>query len=785
MSTQILTGTYSAGFYLNSPITTLSITATGYVEGPGIYSPDGATAAYTIINDGRVKGASRGIYLSNGGSVTNGSDADTTASITGTKAGLEIAGAAGAVVNFATISGAAGTAGVGVYLAAGGSLTNGSATDTKALIQGGDGVLVTSKAGRVHNFGTIQGDGFSLSRAGVHLMHGGSLTNGSSADTTALVRGDNLGVIVAGAAGTVTNFGTILGGAISKTFTAGIELLDGGRVTNGSPQDTEALIRGNRAVVIGGAAVGTVINFGTIYGYAVGVGVYLGDGGVLTNGSTIDTKALIFGGNGVLASSKAAATIRNFGTIEDDGIAGHQAGVNLKAGGSVTNGSAADTAATIAGDYAGVGVTTAAGTVTNFGFIESVSNGTQSSAGVYLTAGGLVTNGSTKDTGAGITGNVGVLTQVAAATVINDGYVGGAGTMGVGVDLEAGGLVTNGSMKDTSARINGTVGAKINGTGVLTNFGTITGTGGVAVQFLSSTDTLNVEAGSTFVGKVLGDAGLLDLASGVGAINNLTGGNVTVSGSMASTTFINFGTVEIGGGASFTVAGAGNIIAGHSLIDAGTLKVAGTLTVGGYMITTATGRTTLASAVKNTGTLTVSGGHLTVDGAVTGAGVVHISGGTADFASTFRENVTFTGTTGVLELAHSETYTGTITGFSKTDTTSLDLRDIAFATATWSYIGTTVSGVLTVKDGTHTAHIKLSGDYTGSAFTLSKDATGGTRVVDPPTSGAPSLLASSPLHCFIAAAASFGAGAGVAVTTTSEAWRASQPALVAPRAQIA
>jgi hypothetical protein len=164
---------------------------------------------------------------------------------------------------------------------------------------------------------------------------------------------------------------------------------------------------------------------------------------------------------------------------------------------------------------------------------------------------------------------------------------------------------------------------------------------------------------------------------------------------------------------------------------------ANTVTNSGLIENTSTGGTTLAGALSNTGTVQVTKGTLTVDGAVSGAGTVKIGGGTADFGSTFTENVAFTSTTGVLELAKSQAYTGQVTGLSKTGTSSLDLLDIAFASGTTkaTFSGTTASGTLTVTDGTHTAKITLIGDYVGHTFTTSSDGHGGTTVVDPPASG--------------------------------------------------
>ena len=74
-----------------------------------------------------------------------------------------------------------------------------------------------------------------------------------------------------------------------------------------------------------------------------------------------------------------------------------------------------------------------------------------------------------------------------------------------------------------------------------------------------------------------------------------------------------------------------------------------------------------------------------------------------------------------------------ISGFSASGGTSLDLADIGFAhTGQATFSGTSSSGVLTVADGTHTAHIRLNGDYLGSTFTASSDGHGGTIVVAGP-----------------------------------------------------
>ena len=110
-----------------------------------------------------------------------------------------------------------------------------------------------------------------------------------------------------------------------------------------------------------------------------------------------------------------------------------------------------------------------------------------------------------------------------------------------------------------------------------------------------------------------------------------------------------------------------------------------------------------------------------------------IDSGTLAFGSTFSQDVAFTGASGVLKLARSQGYAGAVSGFSKTGGTSFDLLDVGFTGAgEASFSGNHTSGVLTVTDGTHTAHITLTGDYTGVTFVASNDGHGGVSIIDTP-----------------------------------------------------
>jgi hypothetical protein len=167
--------------------------------------------------------------------------------------------------------------------------------------------------------------------------------------------------------------------------------------------------------------------------------------------------------------------------------------------------------------------------------------------------------------------------------------------------------------------------------------------------------------------------------------------------------------------------------------------------------------------VANTGLLEAVNGNLTVGGAVTGAGSAVINAGTLDFASSFSQNVTFSGSSGQLELANSQAYKGSITGFSTSGGTSFDLRDIGFVSASEAtFSGFKTHGVLTVTDGAHTATITLEGNYTNSSWTASSDGHNGVIVVDPagPQMAPPPAPPSPPV--FISAMAGMGAGGAAA-----------------------
>jgi hypothetical protein len=643
-----------------------------------------ASAPATVINLGTVQGSNAiGVLLSSGGTVTNGGNTDTTALIEGLTNGLGVNGLAGTVTNFGTIEAlGAALADSGLYIAPGGTLTNGSTTDRSATVVGYTGVKGVDAALVVVNFGSIEGEGNST--WGVFLDSGGTLTNGSGGDTAAVISGA-YGVYVADT-GSVANFGDI-----SASYGRGVYLKDGGALTNGLANNTRGVIDGYSNGVSVNVGAGTVANFATIEnsGASGFPAVSLYHGGAVANGGAGDTVALISGYSGVFIHT--AGTVTNFATIagadafgvylsdvivasrttkssgkvdaslvtgsvtnEAGGlITGATSGVKIRAengivvnygaiespsgdgvdlysGGTLTNGSVTDAKALVEGTDGLYAHSVAS--VTNFGTVHGLGLGA-AFAGMSLYDGGSVTNGGLTDTEALIDGYNGFVALTGAATIANFATISGLGLSGqYGINLEEGGNLTNGSAKDAKALIEGYGGVVTSGLATVTNFGTIEGADGLALAFASPLDELVVEAGSSFIGAVNGDGGTLDLASGVGTISGLfAGGDVTVSGSMPTTTFDDFGTLEIGAGASFTLTGPATIAAGQSLIDNGTLTVTGALTSAGTLGGTGTvdftaGTDALTGGTLSVADLNVTGATVTLSGKVAVPSVVTVSG---------------------------------------------------------------------------------------------------------------------------------------------------------------
>ena len=219
--------------------------------------------------------------------------------------------------------------------------------------------------------------------------------------------------------------------------------------------------------------------------------------------------------------------------------------------GTIVNGPSGATQASISGAYQGVFVHNGKGTVDNYGTVVGGNYGD----GVCLYAGGFVANGRSGATAALIAGGAsGVEIKNGRGTVVNFGTIAATSTDGIGIDLTAGGTVTDA--------------------------GTIRGSSGIAI-YLGGTsgNRLILKPGYYLGGKVVGSAS-------AGATNTLELGPGPGTGTVSSviaTEFVQFGAVKVDGRAHWALNSNNAILAGHTLTVAGTLTDFGTLTNAGVI----------------------------------------------------------------------------------------------------------------------------------------------------------------------------------------------------------
>ncbi len=199
---------------------------------------------------------------------------------------------------------------------------------------------------------------------------------------------------------------------------------------------------------------------------------------------------------------------------------------------------------------------------------------------------------------------------------------GGAGNYAFSVTVE------NGGKTNSTALISGAVGVyggTITQTSVpvvtVINYGTIQGTGGVAVSLHCSADRLIDEAGSTLIGTAIGGRGILELGAGTGTISGL-GSN-----------FTGFANMIIDSGGSWALSGTNNFAGfmGVELENGASLN--GGLTLGGpnHQLVIGAGASIIGLVNGASGQLQLPGGSV-----ITGVGATGtVSGGASATFSGF------------------------------------------------------------------------------------------------------------------------------------------------------
>jgi len=561
----------------------------------------------------------------------------------------------------------------------------------------------------------------------------------------------------------------------AETGATGIMILSGGLTTGSST--TLSDLRWGDILDVGEAGTGNLtISAGAVAksseGAIVEIASSKGAVGTLTlGGAQSELSAKWLADGGALTAAGGAGTM-NLGS---GGVADFADGGVVWAGGKATIEGELDTAGTLkmAGDLTVGGASSGARAVVGTGTLALTGGTTALDTGAALTIAKVAQSGTAAVTLAA-TGlrYAGVWTQVGGSISVDAGDTlafTGAGDSFTGILTGSGRVEFAGGTDSLSGVALSAASTVIDGAAV---------TLAAAIDLTKTLTVTSPKLTIAAAGASLSGGGTLELSSL--ATNRITG--VTAAAALTNVDDRIVGAGDIGGGAMTLTNDASGSIIGDSATVALTLDT-GSKAIGnaGLIVSEAKGGVTIKSAVANTGKLEVTAGTLTVSGAVTGTGSTYIVGGTADFLAAFSENVAFTGTTGVLELAKSQSYAGKIKGFSLTGGTSLDLGDIGFTSgttkATFAENSAKTEGVLTVTDGTHTAHITLVGDYASSTFTTSSDGHGGTIVVDPQKTPAATASKSGAVLSFVNAMAGFDADAGQAMTPTADPGPSPQPLL--------
>lgn len=465
----------SAGIVTNGSATNTAALISGASYGVTISNTG------TVTNDGTLSGGTTGVSLA-GGSVSN---AATASSIYGGSIGVDISGA-GTLTNGGSIIGGSF---IGVYLGSG-DITNGSATNTTALIDGmvaGTNVgIELDGSGTVANFGTIGGNvGY-----GAVLFGTGTITNNAGAT----LQGVQIGALLEGA-GEVTNSGLIQATGDAGITPEAVFFEAGGTLTNTA---TGTISGASFGVAATGASLG-VTNLGSIMS---DIGVDLELGGTLKNGDATHTAATIEGGSYGVRIAGAAVSITNFGTISGQvGISLYSAGTAGSAFGTIAN------AGTIASTYGDTGTAVEFGTGTERLVVDKTgvfvgqvigSTDTGASTTVEFASGFSGTLSALSGTGGTVTDASGSFSVQAITTLALDtGSSFKVADTGTITDLLLdGSLSTSGSLAVTTVEASSTGTADIAANATLDV--TTDEAAGSAIDFTGASATLTIEDTSVF-----------------------------------------------------------------------------------------------------------------------------------------------------------------------------------------------------------------------------------------------------------------------------------------------
>ncbi|APH54708.1 Hemagglutinin-related protein [Granulibacter bethesdensis] len=603
---------------------------------------------------------------------------------------------------------------------------SGSNTFASGLTLNVMGTLINRST--LQSLGTIIDSGLIINSAaiygGISFVGNGAITNAIS---SAIINSN--GAAISGQASSVSNAGTLIGHRSGTTAGYGISFQAGGTIIN-----TGGVTGDDAGIIIGGAA-GTVTNVGAINGVS-SYGIALLNGGYISNVSG----AVLSGGQIGIYATGAAATIVNDGAASILGNSTSGVAVNLQSGGTITNagsiGGAGGTAAIWGGSgqnllqlYAGAqftGLVIGGATATN-----TLSLLSSSTSGVISGIGTSFINFQNITVASGASWSLSGSNSIAASyNLINSGLLINAGTFNnsgtisntaIGT-LSGGVTLSNNGLLINSGLVSGTVvGAGSNNT--ITNYGNITPAGSTAIAM-----------GGTGINLL--QLGVSSQINGIATANNAGTNTLELfSGASAGTingsNFIGFQTGSVDAGAVWTISGNGNFT---SLVNNGTLINQGTLSAAqGIILNVSTASLTNANSatISNIGTAQYvisasnSGGIINNSGTISATG----SGGTVG-AITLLSYGTITNNASAQIVSSGSAYTVFINGTNNyvqnaglikggSDAVNLGANSTLINTGTLQTTGSFTSGAYLHGNGNS---ISNTGLVLGGGFGLGMDA---------------------------------------------------------------
>jgi T5SS/PEP-CTERM-associated repeat protein len=734
-----------------------------------------------VNNNANISGAGYGVDAFNygNGNVTVNDAAGT--SVSGTQYGI------------AAYEESAGTGDITVNVGANASITGTSLNAVQAFSLDNGSISVTTSAGDVFNSGssglnannwsTVASASTSVTVVANGTIHSGTNLSGSGSPPSGIVAGyfpggvgqpssavagsvfvtSNATIVAAAGSGiNAYNYGTgnvtVTTGATSSTTAQAGNGISATSNNGGNVSVTNAgALTGTTGLFAGETGTGTIFveNDGTVTG-TVNSGIGVSQNTAASTGSTtITNTGTVIGANNRSAigvtNNAGTATITNTGTIGSLALFATSSAISENAAGTLVinnNGKLYGAVTSASNGVLGANTTlnNNAGALWQTTFITDEGTINASGAGSIINVTGTSTGIVVGNTGSGnFTASAG---STVTANFLNIAQAAGSSgsviVTGTGTTL----ATTAGQSQNILVGQDGTASLTIANHAVVSTTNITVAANrdaGVTDRLDVNNATLNVAQGLTVANAGTANA----TVEGGGAIHvaflqigdqATATGSLTVTGAGSVVSATNLALASNGGSATLNINNGGAIDVGN-----GTTTIAGALHVGASSVVSASG--IINGNVVDDGNITVTSGALEINGNLSGMGTTVInSGNTLKLDGPVSDSIFFAGGTGTLDVTTSSGFNGMIQGqLSAGDV--LDFADISAAQAhIVGYTGNNSPGTLTVTDGTHTANINLSGNYSLANFALGADSNGGTQITATPTTGPATIADGQTLH---------------------------------------